>query len=70
MPRLPIDYSKAQIYRVVCKNPKITDCFIGTTTNLTHMRSNHHKESKNENPKQIKSYIDLFVKMGDGLIFN
>ena len=51
MPRLAIDYSKAQIYRIVCKNPKITDCFIGSTTNLTHMRSNHHRDSKQENPK-------------------
>ena len=64
MPRLPIDYSKAQIYRVVCKNPKITDCFIGTTTNLTHMRSNHHRESKRENPKLHQKLYKFICENG------
>ena len=31
MPRTAIDYSKSQIYRIVCKNPKITDCFMTGT---------------------------------------
>ena len=70
MPRTAIDYSKSQIYRIVCKNPKITDCFIGSTTNLAHMRSNHHRDSKQENPKYIKIYINLFVKMVAGKNFN
>ena len=65
MPRLPIDYSKAQIYRVVCKNPKITDCFIGSTTNLTHMRSNHHRDSKQEHPK-LNQNLYKFIRENGG----
>ncbi len=65
MPRTPIDYSKSQVYRIVCKNPKITDTFIGFTTNLVHMRSNHHKESKNENPKQNQK-LYRFIRENGG----
>ena len=65
MPRLAIDYSKSQIYRIVSKNPKITDCYIGSTTNLTHMRSNHHRESKQENPK-LNQTLYRFIRENDG----
>ncbi len=65
MPRTAIDYSKSQIYRIVCKNPKITDCFIGSTTNLTHMRSNHHRDSKQENPK-LHQKLYRFIRENGG----
>ena len=65
MPRTPIDYSKSQVYRIVCKNPKITDCYIGITTNLTHMRSNHHRDSKQDNPK-LNQKLYRFIRENGG----
>ena len=41
MPRLPIDYSKTIIYRIVCKNPEIKDCYVGQTTDFTSRKSCH-----------------------------
>ena len=28
------DYSKALIYKISCRDPSITDCYVGSTTNL------------------------------------
>lgn len=43
MPKLPIDYSNTIIYKIICKNPDITDCYVGHTTNF-NKRKQHHKE--------------------------
>lgn len=38
------DYSKTQIYKIVCKDSNINKFYIGSTTNWTR-RKQHHKES-------------------------
>lgn len=44
MPKKVIDYSKAQIYKLVCRDVNITDCYVGSTTNFAK-RKNGHKTS-------------------------
>jgi hypothetical protein len=41
-----IDYSKTIMYRIVCKDLSITDCYVGHTTNF-RVRKNDHKYSCN-----------------------
>ena len=41
MPRVPIDYSKTIIYRIVCKDPTIKDCYVGSTTSFKSRKSDH-----------------------------
>jgi hypothetical protein len=41
MPRTAIDYSKACIYKICCKDPLITDIYVGSTTDLVRRRYLH-----------------------------
>ena len=36
------DYSKCQIYKLVCNDPTITDCYVGNTCNWKQRKYNHH----------------------------
>ena len=38
-----VDYSKVVIYKIVCKNLDITECYVGHITNITSRKSSHHK---------------------------
>jgi hypothetical protein len=49
MPRLPIDYSKAVIYKLCCKDPTITDVYVGSTTDFTRRKRGHKDRCNNEN---------------------
>ena len=51
MPREPIDYSKAQIYKLCCRDPEITDIYIGSTTNMTQRLARHRAAGQNPGPK-------------------
>ena len=53
MPRLPIDYSNAVIYKLSCKDKNITELYIGSTTNFT-VRKNQLKLACN-NIKNVKN---------------
>jgi len=39
----PIDYSQTIMYRIICKDLSITNCYVGHTTNFTNRKS-HHKD--------------------------
>ena len=41
MPKKAVDYSKAVIYKICCNDLKITDVYVGSTTNLAQRRSKH-----------------------------
>ena len=60
MPKLPIDYSKTIIYKIVCNDTNITDCYVGHTTDFTRRKQIHKhycnkKNSKNYNLKVYKT---------------
>ena len=44
MPKTEIDYSNTIIYKITCKNPAITDVYVGHTTNFVQ-RKHAHKQS-------------------------
>ena len=46
MPKLPIDYSKALVYKIVCNDLSITDCYIGSTTDFIRRKSEHKRKYK------------------------
>ena len=46
MPRKPIDFSKTIIYKIVCKDLLVTQCYVGHTTDFTK-RKNTHKSHCN-----------------------
>jgi predicted GIY-YIG superfamily endonuclease len=63
MPRVAKDYSKTIIYKIACKDPSITDCYIGCTTNFSKRKS-HHKHNCNNNVR--KNYIYQFIRANGG----
>ena len=54
MPRLPIDYSNAVIYKLSCKDKSITEIYIGSTTHFTN-RKNQHKTSCNNSNNKVEN---------------
>jgi hypothetical protein len=44
MPKVEIDYSNTIIYKITCKDPSITDLYVGHTTNFVQ-RKHSHKQS-------------------------
>ena len=66
MTRLPIDYSNTHIYKIVCKDTTITDCYVGQTTDFKS-RKNHHKHScTNENSKEYHINVYKFIRANGG----
>jgi hypothetical protein len=48
MPKNAMDYSKCVIYKIVCNDLSVTDCYVGHTTNFIQ-RKKDHKKSCNKN---------------------
>ena len=49
MPRLPINYKHSMIYKIVCRDPTITDAYIGSTTDFAGRKSAHKITCRNGN---------------------
>ncbi len=48
MPRNEIDYSKTIIYKIVCNDLNVTDCYIGSTTDFKTRKAAHKTTCNNE----------------------
>lgn len=51
MPKNPIDYSKCMMYKIICKDSSITECYVGNTTNFIKRKAQHKYSSKTSNSK-------------------
>ena len=60
------DYSKTIIYRIVCKDANITDCYIGHTTNMVKRRQYHKGSCNNENDKHYNLKVYQFIRNNGG----
>lgn len=50
-------YDKTKIYRLVCKDLDITDCYIGSTTNFSKRKSQHKCCCNNNNNQKKYQFI-------------
>jgi hypothetical protein len=68
MPKKPVDYSKAVIYKIVCKDPEIDTryCYVGSTTSLKHRKKNHKTNCNNENSRKYNYYVYQFMRENGG----
>ena len=66
MPKTPIDYSNISFYRIVSKDPNITDCYIGSTSNLTKRKCKHKHSCNNENSKGYDYNVYKFIRENGG----
>ncbi len=68
MTKKEIDYSKGLIYKLCCKDPTITDVYIGSTTSLPSANVNIKRAVQIKIvPSLIVMYISLFGKMEVGI---
>jgi hypothetical protein len=63
MPKDNINYSETIIYKIFCKDPKITDIYVGHTTNFIQRRYNHKISCNNEFNK-LKIYTIIRANGG------
>jgi len=57
MPKVPIDYSKTIIYKIVCRDLGIKNCYVGHTTNFMK-RKIRHKGSCNIRTSYVYQFIN------------
>jgi len=62
MPKKPVDYSKTIIYRIVCKNPEIKECYVGSTTDVKSRKQNHKHYCNNETSKKYNFNVYNFIR--------
>ena len=60
------DYSKCQIYKIVCKDLAISDCYIGNTCSWIQRKSDHKRSSNNETRREYYQYKYKFIREHGG----
>ena len=65
MPKENIDYSKTIIYKIVCKDVNIKDCYVGSTTNFTNRKRQHKNIAINDTVKS-HYYVYVFINQNGG----
>jgi hypothetical protein len=68
MPRLPIDYSKTLIYKIVCNDLSILECYVGHTTDFTRSKSEHKRTCNNEKGKYYYTKVYTTIRENGGWI--
>ena len=61
MPRTPIDYSKTVIYKIVCNDLSVIDCYVGSTTDFTKRKCKHKSDCKTSH---LRVYEFIFTNGG------
>lgn len=66
MPRLPTDYSRTIMYKIVCNDLSIQDCYVGHTTRFIARKACHKHNCYNETYKEYNKYLYQFIRENGG----
>ena len=66
MPKAPMDYSKTNIYKIVCNDLNVTDCYVGHTINMTKRKYKHKSICHNEKDKGHNLKIYKIIRENGG----
>ena len=66
MTRLAMDYSKTIIYKIVCNDLSIKDCYVGHTTDMTKRKHSHKSQCNNEKNKSYNRKIYQNIRENGG----
>jgi hypothetical protein len=66
MPRKSINYANTVIYKLVCNDLSITDCYVGHTTDFTGRKSSHKKNCINEKYKDHNLKVYQIIRENGG----
>ncbi len=59
-------YSKSVIYKIVCNDAHIEDCYIGSTTNMNRRKLQHKKSCYNRVKKSYHRRLYVFMRLYGG----
>ena len=68
MPKKAVDYSKCVIYKIVCNDVNITDCYVGHTTNFTKRKNQHKNNCNNPSSNSYNFNVYKFIRENGGWI--
>ena len=57
-----VNYENSTIYKIVCKDLDITDCYVGSTTNFNRRKSEHKTRYNNVNDKHYNLKVYKFIR--------
>jgi hypothetical protein len=63
---MPRDYSKTVLYKIVCKDINITDCYVGHTINFDNRKSKHKSDCNNEKTFCYNFKLYQFIRANGG----
>ena len=66
MPKNEIDYSNTIIYKITCKNPAITDVYVGHTINFVQRKHAHKQSCINNNALNHKCKVYEVIRANGG----
>jgi hypothetical protein len=66
MPRAAMDYSKTNIYKIVCNDLNVKDCYVGHTTDMTKRKWAHKSRCNNEKNKAYNQKIYKIIRENGG----
>ena len=66
MPRKAINYSNSCVYKICCNDINITDCYVGSTTNLNKRKRQHKSRCNTENRKDYNFNVYKFIRDNGG----
>jgi len=66
MTKIPKDYSKSLIYKIVSLDPEITDCYVGSTLNFKQRKASHKNNCNNSSQKAYNFNVYKFIREHGG----
>jgi hypothetical protein len=66
MPKTPINYENTIIYKIVCKDLSITDCYVGHTTDFIRRKQQHKNCCDNQNNKKYYRKVYKYIRDNGG----
>jgi hypothetical protein len=59
---MPLNYQNSVVYKICCKDPEITDIYVGSTTNFKRRMTSHKSVCKNEKNKHYNYPVYRFIR--------
>ena len=68
MPKTEIDYSNTIIYKITCKDPSVTDVYVGHTTNFVQRKHAHKQSCINDKTPNYKCKLYEVIRNNGGWV--
>lgn len=61
-----VRYQNGVIYRIICKDPTIKECYVGSTCNFRRRKNGHKTHCNNENARSYNFNVYKFIRENGG----